>query len=233
MMLGLFILDYWWMMLPGLLLGIYAQVKLMSTFSKYEKVPASSGLTGAEAARRILDDAGLQDVGVFEVEGRLTDHYDPTKRALFLSTDNFSGNSLSAIGVSAHEAGHALQHKVDYAPLKWRMMLVPAMGFANMAYLGISVLGLFLGMRVFYKFLGIIIGIFATITLFQLITLPVEFDASSRAKKQLARLGLVRGEEEAAGVSKVLGAAAMTYVAALVSSVFELLKFVMIARDRD
>ncbi len=159
--------------------------------------------------------------------GHLSDHYDPTKRALFLSTDNFHGNSIAAVGVAAHEAGHALQHQAAYAMLNLRMALVPVTQFASSAYMGILLLGLFLGLMKFM--LPIIIAIFAIITLFQLITLPVEYDASARAKEQLFRLGLVR-ETERAGVAKVLDAAALTYVAALVSSLLTLLYYIAAAR---
>ena len=165
---------------------------------------------------------------VEEVEGKLTDHYDPTKRALFLSSENYSGNSIAAVGVAAHEAGHALQHQAAYAMLNLRMAMVPITQFASYAYTGILLLGMFMGLM--KVMLPIVIAIFAIITLFQLITLPVEYDASNRAKEQLFRLGLVR-ETERAGVAKVLDAAALTYVAALVSSVLTLLYYITAARD--
>ena len=215
-------------MLPGLVIGIWAQAKLHFAFSKYSKVPVDSGLTGAQAARRILDNAGLTDMPVEEVEGKLSDHYDPTKRALFLSTDNFHGSSIAAVGVAAHEAGHALQHQSAYAMLNLRMALVPITQFSSTAYGIILLLGFFLGMMKIM--LPIVIVLFSIITLFQLITLPVEYDASARAKEQLFRLGLVR-ETERAGVSKVLHAAALTYVAALVSSVLTLLYYISAARN--
>jgi len=215
-------------MLPGLVIGLWAQMKLHSAFNKYSQVPVESGLTGAQAARRILDSAGLNDVPVEEVEGRLSDHYDPTKRALFLSTDNYQGNSIAAVGVAAHEAGHALQHQSAYAMLNLRMALVPITQFSSTAYGIILLLGYFMGMMKIM--LPIVIVLFAIITLFQLITLPVEYDASARAKEQLFRLGLVR-ETERAGVSKVLNAAALTYVAALVSSMLTLLYYISAARN--
>src|SRR6185437_11599492 len=130
--------------LPGLLLGIYAQIKLSATYSKYMRVGAESGLSGAQAARRILDNAGLQDVAIAEIRGRLTDHYDPRKRALFLSSDNFHERSLSAVGVAAHESGHALQHQAAYAPLNLRMKMVPITQFASQAYSIIFLIGMFL-----------------------------------------------------------------------------------------
>ncbi len=214
-------------MLPGLLLGLWAQARLHFAFSKYSRVPVASGLTGAQAAREILDHAGLNDVPVAEVDGHLSDHYDPTKKALFLSSDNFHGNSIAAVGVAAHEAGHALQHQAAYSMLNLRMALVPITQFASSAYAIILLLGFFLHrMNVM---LPIVIIIFAIITFFQLITLPVEYDASARAKEQLFRLGLVR-ESERAGVAKVLNAAALTYVAALVSSMLTLLYYIAAAR---
>jgi len=219
-------------MIPGLILGIYAQIKLSSAYGKYVRVPTRSGLTGAQAAREILDHAGLSNVPVEEVGGHLTDHYDPLKRALFLSPANFEGNSIASVGVAAHETGHALQHQAAYAPLKWRMMLVPITQFASMAWMGLFFLGLFLGGPFFSKFIWLAIGIFSVLTLFQLVTLPVEFDASRRAKEQIFRLGLVH-DDERDGVSKVLSAAAMTYVAALVSSALQLLRLLMIARRRS
>ena len=224
----LFNFKYLLFALPGLLLGIWAQIRLHSIYGKYSQVPIESGRTGAQTARRILDNAGLTDMPVEEVEGKLSDHYDPTKRALFLSSDNFHGTSVAAVGVAAHEAGHALQHQAAYGLFNLRMALVPATQFANFAYIGIFFLGRFLGLMKIM--LPIIILIFGVITLFQLVTLPVEYDASSRAKEQLFRLGLVR-EDERVGVSQVLHAAALTYVAALVSSVMELLYYVMAARD--
>lgn len=226
--------GYWLLFaIPGLILGLYAQFKLTSTYGHFSRVPVNSGLSGAEAAREVLDSAGLHNVPVNEVPGHLTDHYDPMKRALFLSSENFHGRSLAAVGVAAHEAGHALQHQASYVYLKLRMAMVPATQFASWAWMGITMLGFILGGAYFYKFIGIAIGIFAVITLFQLITLPVEFDASRRAKEQLLRLGVV-GASEAGGVSKVLGAAAMTYVAAMISSVMQLLHLVMLARnDRE
>ncbi len=215
-------------MLPGLVIGIWAQAKLHFAFSKYSQVPVESGLTGAEAARRILDSAGLNDMPVEEVEGRLSDHYDPSKRALFLSTDNYHGNSIAAVGVAAHEAGHALQHLHQDAMFNLRMALVPITQFASFAWMGILLLGFFLHLIPHYLLFAV--AIFAVLTLFQLVTLPVEYDASARAKEQLFRLGLVR-ESERAGVSKVLNAAALTYVAALVTSVLELVYFIAAARN--
>jgi Zn-dependent membrane protease YugP len=226
-MFNLFDPLYWYFAIPGLLLGIWAQIKLSSAYGKYSQVPVESGMTGAEAAREILDRAGLTNVPVEEIPGRLSDHYDPMKRALFLSSDNFNGRTVAAVGVAAHESGHALQHQAAYGLFNVRMALVPVTQFASMAYLGIFFVGLFLGLVKIV--LPIIIVIFAVMTLFQLVTLPVEYDASRRAKEQLFRLGLVH-EQERAGVSKVLDAAALTYVAALVSSLLTLLYYITLAR---
>lgn len=237
-MLGLIILDqHWWLVffLPGLLLGLYAQLKLRATYARFIRQRAASGVTGAEAAREILDRAGLNHMPVREVRGVLTDHYDPIRKTLCLSSDNFHGRSIAALGVAAHEAGHALQHQAAYAPLKLRMALVPITSIASSAAVWITFLGLFagayLGAAGFTTLIAIAIGIFAIITLFQIITLPVEYDASRRAKEQLLRLGLVHSSEHAA-VAKVLNAAALTYVAAMVAALLQLLYIIMIFRNR-
>jgi uncharacterized protein len=215
--------------LPGLIIGIWAQIRLTSAYNRYRQVPLAAGLTGAEAAREILDRAGLHNIPVEEVGGHLTDHYDPTRRRLCLSSENYRNHSIAAVGVAAHEAGHALQHQAAYGPLQLRMALVSVTQFASFAWTGILLLGMFLGAAMFAKLLWVAVGIFAIMTFFQLVTLPVEFDASRRAKARLTDLGLVR-PDEAAGVNRVLGAAAMTYVAALVSSVLTLLYYLMLAR---
>jgi hypothetical protein len=215
-------------MLPGLLIGLWAQMKLHSAYGKYSQVPVESGMTGAEAARHILDQAGLNDMPIEEVEGQLSDHYDPAKRALFLSSDIYNGRSIASVGVAAHEAGHALQHQASWGLFNLRMALVPATQFASMAWMGIFVLGFVL--HIIPHFILIAVAIFSVMTLFQLVTLPVEYDASARAKEQLFRLGLVH-ESERAGVSKVLDAAALTYVAALVNSVLQLLYYISAARN--
>ena len=214
--------------LPGILLGLYAQMKLSSTYRRYIRVPVASGLSGAEAAREILDRAGLTNMPVNEVGGHLTDHYDPRKKALFLSSENYRSRSLAAVGVAAHEAGHALQHKDAYGPLQLRMALVPVTQFASYAWIGLVVLGMVLN---FAKLIMAGVVIFAIIALFQIITLPVEFNASSRAKAQLLNLGIVQPQESRA-MSQVLSAAAMTYVAGMIQAIGQLLYFLSLARGQ-
>lgn len=231
----MFIGPYWWLLLPGIALGLWAHFKLRTTYAHYLQEPVGSGLSGAQAARAVLDQAGLQDVPIEMVAGELTDHYDPMKQALFLSESNYRGRSLAAVGVAAHEAGHALQHQAAYAPLKWRMMLVPATNFASTAVyfiLGFGFLLMWLGhfgQSLFVALLPWAIGAYGVITLFQLITLPVEYDASRRAKIQLFRLGIVQADERE-GVNHVLNAAALTYVAALVAALLQMLQLILIAR---
>jgi Zn-dependent membrane protease YugP len=221
--------PWWWMLIPGMILGLYAQMKLASAYGRYSRVPTNSGLSGAEAAREILDSAGLHRMPVNEIGGHLTDHYDPMKKALFLSSENFQGRTLAAVGVAAHEAGHALQHKAAYAPLQARMALVPITGIASNAAVWIFFLGMFMGLAKI-ALAGVVV--FGVIAVFHMITLPVEFDASRRAKQQLVSLGLIDGQEQT-GVNKVLNAAALTYVAAMVSSLFMVLRFLMIMRGSD
>lgn len=215
---------------PGLLLAIYAKIKLSSTYAHYRQIPNERGLTGAQAAREILDQAGLPGMEINLVNGELSDHYDPTKKALFLSEESYHGRSLASVGVAAHEAGHALQHKAAYGMFKFRMTLVPVTQIASSSAYLMFLAGMFFMHSALL--INIAIGLFATVALFQIVTLPVEFDASSRAKEQLFRLGLVRADERR-GISKVLNAAAMTYVAAMLTAVLELLYFLHRARSRD
>ncbi|MBM3880116.1 MAG: zinc metallopeptidase [Verrucomicrobia bacterium] len=236
-MLGyLFFGPYDWLLIPGLLVGLYAQLKLSSTYKRYVREPVQSGLSGAEAAREILDRAGLSGVRVVPVAGHLTDHYDPNRRTLCLSHENYHGRSVAALGVAAHEAGHALQHQAAYAPLQLRMMLVPATNFATTAAGLILVVGFLLVMfrvispTLYGQLLPFAIGAYAVVTFFQLITLPVEYDASRRAKQQLLRLDLIRPQEQRS-VHRVLNAAALTYVAALVTAVLELTRLVLVSRS--
>jgi Zn-dependent membrane protease YugP len=221
--------QWWWLVIPGVLLGLWAQIKLSSTYGRYSRVPNRYGLTGASAARAVLDHAGLQQMEVYEVQGHLTDHYDPLKKALFLSSENYHGQSLAAVGVAAHEAGHALQHQAAYLPLHLRMALVPVTGFASQAAVWLAIGGMFLGIA---KLAVIGLLIYGILAVFQLVTLPVEFNASTRAKQQLLQLGLIDNQERT-GVERVLNAAALTYVASLVSVLLTLLHLFLIARGSD
>jgi len=214
-------------LIPPLLLGLYAQWKLKSTYARYTRVPVGTGVSGAQAARRILDSAGLSSMPIQEVPGHLSDHYDPIKKQLCLSSENFHGRSLAAVGVAAHEAGHALQHKASYAWLNLRMALVPITNIASGGAMVLFFLGMFLSIA---KLAMIGIIVYSVIFAFQLITLPVEYDASRRAKIELSRLGIVY-PGEAGGVASVLNAAALTYVAAMVQSLMTLLYFIMLARS--
>jgi uncharacterized protein len=215
--------------IPPLLLGLYAQFKLSSTYNRYIRVPVGTGMSGAQAARRLLDSACLYDMPIQEVPGHLSDHYDPIKKQLCLSSENFHGRSLAAVGVAAHEAGHALQHKASYAWLNLRMAMVPITNIASSGAMVLFFLGMFLSIA---KLAILGIAIYSVVFAFQLITLPVEYDASRRAKVELARLGIVY-PAEAGGVASVLNAAALTYVAAMVQSLMTLLHFIMLARSND
>ncbi len=218
--------------IPGLILALYAQFRMRRLYSEYQKVPQRQGMTGAEVARAILDHEGLRDVAIEPIEGELTDHYDPSHRVLRLSRSNFEISSLSSIGVAAHEAGHALQHKEKYAPLEARMAVVGMTNFATNS----GVILFFIGM-VFHSAWMLQLGVwlYSAIVVFQMITLPVEFDASARAKKVLSTLGFVRGDELIA-IRKVLGAAALTYVAGLATAALELIRMIALShaiRDRE
>ncbi len=214
---------YWIMMIPVLILSAYSSFKVKSTFNKYSKVATRSGLTGADVAREILARNGLSAVNVTEARGFLSDHYDPTKKIVRLSPDVYRSSSVAAIGVAAHETGHAIQHKKAYAPLTIRNMMVPVATIgSNFAW--IIIIGGFI-----FGALGLVkagIVLFSVVVVFQLLTLPVEFNASSRAKELLGSYGIVSAAE-LTGVNKVLSAAAMTYVAAAASAVMTLLYFLI------
>jgi len=213
---------------PGILLGIYAQWKVSSAYHRASRIGTHSGITGAQAAATVLDTAGLHSVGIEDIPGQLTDHYDPHAKVLRLSPDVYEGNSIASVGIAAHEAGHAIQDARRYTPLILRNAAVPLANFGSGAGWIILILGFALQMT---GLIWIGIAVFSMTVLFQLVNLPVEFDASRRAKEQLLRMGLVRSQESGA-VSQVLNAAAMTYVAALVSSVMQLLQFFLLAREQ-
>ncbi len=213
---------------PGLLLSLWASSRVSSAFSHYSQVGTVSGLSGAEAARRLLDRAGLQAVTIVQTEGHLSDHYDPLHRQLALSEEVYHGRSVASIGVATHEAGHALQHAHGYAPLWLRSALVPVANFGSSAGYIVMAIGLFLHPMV--VLLGAVI--FSSVLLFQVVTLPVEFDASARAKKLVVETGIIQpGERQ--GIDRVLDAAALTYIAAAVSTLSVLLYYVFRAEGGD
>lgn len=217
------------MVLVAALLSIATSVMVKSTFNKYAKVRCMSGITGAEAAKRILNCAGANDVRIERVSGSLSDHYDPRSRVLRLSDSTYSSTSVAAIGVAAHECGHAIQHKENYVPLVIRSTLVPVASLGSRLGVPIIILGAILS----YNFVLIQIGIwiFALAVLFQLVTLPVEFNASRRATALLEQYNILR-EDEIRQSKKVLGAAAMTYLAAAAMSVIQLARFIILFGGR-
>jgi uncharacterized protein len=231
MTLGFIDPTWFYFMIPGLIIGMIAQFKLKSTYARYVQQPAAAGITGAQAAREILNQAGLQGMPVEEVPGHLTDHYDPIRKKLCLSSENFHGRSIAALGVAAHEAGHALQHKAAYAPLKLRMALVPMTGIGSNLGVWLVILGVIWGTAFGQQLALIGVGLYSLLVFFQLITLPVEYDASRRAKEQLLRLGLVSAQEHT-GVGRVLNAAALTYVAAMVTAVLQLFYLLSLVNRR-
>jgi Zn-dependent membrane protease YugP len=208
---------------PAMLLALWAQFKVKSAFSRWSSVLNAAGISGAEAARTMLRSGGL-DLQVAETNGFLSDHYDPRDRTLHLSSDVYRGTSVAAIGVACHEAGHAVQHAVKYPAVGLRNAIVPLASFGSWAAMPMIAFGLWLHMAGLA--LAGLIG-FTAIVGFQLVTLPVELDASRRAKTQLEQLGLVSGPEEAEGVRQVLSAAALTYVAATITALVQLLYFAM------
>jgi uncharacterized protein len=210
-------------------LSLWAQFRVKGTFNKFAEVPTSSGMTGVEAARRMLDANGLTNVPVEHIRGTLTDHYDPTSRVVRLSDPVYFGNSIASLSVACHEVGHAIQHKVSYPMLVARHRMFPVVNLVS-GSAPLLLLGGFLFKMSGLILLGIIF--FSAAVAFQLVTLPVEFNASSRAKQQMVKMGFITNNEES-GASKVLGAAALTYVAAALISVLELIKYVMIFRSSD
>lgn len=216
-------------MAPGLLLMLWAQNKVKGSYQKYSKVRNWAGVTGAEAARRVLDSQGLQDVQIEPIRGELTDHYDPRSRVLRLSQGVFGVPSIAAIGIAAHEAGHAIQHAQAYGPLKTRTAIVPAVNIGSNLGFIVLIAGLFMAIQPL-AWAGV--ALFGLSTLFALVTLPVEFDASRRAKAALVQTGLVdggvSGGDESRGVATVLDSAAWTYVAGFAASVLTLLYYVML-----
>ena len=221
----------------GALLCMAASSRVNSTYHKYARVRARSGMTGAEAAQRILQMSGIHDVQIQHISGELTDHYDPRSKVLRLSDAVYGSRSVAAIGVAAHECGHALQHKEGYLPLKLRSALVPAANLGSKLGLPIVILGLILGIGLelpgggYFSLAEIGVWIFALAVLFQIITLPVEFNASGRALKLLSSCGIMN-EDETDDCRRVLGAAALTYVAAAASAILQLLRLLILTGGR-
>ena len=215
---------YFLISIPALLLGLYAQAKVRSAFNKYSKVRTNNGMTGAEVARRVLDANNLQDVKIEQVRGTLSDHYDPRDKTLRLSQSVYGVPSIAAAGVAAHEAGHAIQHKNNYGPLSFRSLMVPSVKLGSWLGPILFMAGLFLALDNL-AIVGLVF--FAGTALFALVTIPVELDASRRAKQVLSSTGLVYGNEIDA-VDKVLDAAALTYVAGAVQALSTLLYYGML-----
>ena len=213
-------------------ISLWAAARVKSAYARGSEVPASSGYTGAEAAAKILDAAGIHDVEITEHDGLLGDHYDPMHKRLVLSTQNYHGHSAAALGVAAHEAGHAIQHKVGYAMMTVRQSMAPATQIAAGVSNFVMIAGIFLlSTSIGGTLLTIGAVALAVICLFHLVTLPVEFDASRRAKAELVRLGIV-GDDEMSGVHETLDAAALTYVAAFVAALGSLLHILLMLSGR-
>ncbi len=217
----------------GVIISLLASAKVKSTFAKYSNVRSMSGLTGAQAAERILRNAGIFDVSVQRISGHLTDHYDPKNKVLRLSDSVFGNTSVSAIGVAAHECGHAIQHNKEYAPLKIRTALVPVANFGATLSWPLILIGVLFSWSQTLITLGIVL--FCAAVLFQIVTLPVEFNASNRTVKILASTGIL-SDREVSQTKQVLGAAALTYVAAAAASILQLLRLIILFggnRNRD
>lgn len=220
---------YFTLIIIPLILGIWAQTRVSGTYARYVKVPSRGRISGVEAAQAVMNSFGIYDVKIEQIGGTLTDHYDPRNKRLCLSRDNYRGTSVAALGIAAHEAGHAIQHKVGYKALQWRMSLIPVTNFASTLLPFVMIGGFFFGMLGLVK-LGVLV--YLVLTVFQLVTLPVEFDASNRAKKQLVGLGII-DRDEMPGVHAVLDAAAWTYVAAFIATLGNLVYMFLVSRNRD
>lgn len=211
-------------LIPGLLLAMYAQAKVTSTYNRYKKITSHSGYTGAQFARKMLNDNGLYDVTITQISGRMSDHYDPRANQVRLSAEVYNGTSIASLGIAAHEVGHAVQHATNYFPLTVRNLVVPVTNFSSSIYMLFIFIGIIMNSFSMIQF-GIML--FAVIVIFQVITLPVEFNASRRAIATLGGDGVLDAEE-LSGAKRVLGAAAMTYVAAMVTAVLQLLQLLMV-----
>jgi Zn-dependent membrane protease YugP len=213
-----------------MIFSLYAQLRVSSAYQRNAQIPSRGGITGREAAEAVMSRAGITDVEIVETEGHLTDHYDPVHKRLVLSEENYRGTSLAALGVAAHEAGHAIQHRIGYSMLHFRMALVPATTFVSRVVPIVMLLGFVFAAGLSGMLLDIAILCYAVLTVFHLVTLPVEFDASRRAKAQLVDLGIL-DRDEMGGVNQTLDAAALTYIAAFVSSLLYLLYLISARRN--
>lgn len=227
----LFFYDYWYVILvvPMIIFSLIMSANVKGTYSKYKTVRNRSGITGAEAARRILLENGITDVRIEVCGGELTDHYNPRTNVVSLSADVFNSTSVAAVGIAAHEVGHVCQHYSGYVPIKIRNAVLPVANIGSSLSIPLIILGIFLSFKPLVM-AGVIA--FAAVVLFQLVTLPVEFNASSRAMKSLVSCGIL-SSDETSGTRKVLSAAAMTYVAALAVSLAQLLRLILIARSNN
>ena len=226
-----FYLDYWYIVLvvPALLLAFWAQINVNTTFSRYSKVTAPSGMTGAESARRVLEANGVTGVRIERISGNLTDHFDPRSNVLRLSYGVYNSSSVAAIGVAAHECGHAIQYAEEYTPMKVRGALVKVTNFSSSISMFIVILGLIFSFR---ELALVGVALFSVVVLFQLVTLPVEFNASRRAMQTLESRYILSGEE-LTKARKVLTAAALTYVAALLNGILQLLRLLSISKRNN
>ena len=222
------------LLIPAFILSMWAQFKVSSTFSKYSKVSNRRGMTGADAARYILDINGLRHVRIERINGNLTDHFDPRSNVVRLSDSTYASTSVGAIGVAAHECGHAVQYATDYAPIRIRNAIVPVVNICSKLSIAIIIIGFIFAYAGSFSntLLNIGIILFSATVFFQLITLPVEFNASARAIATLEQRALLQ-DDELKGAKKVLSAAAMTYVAAAFSAIMSLLRLIIIARNSD
>ena len=216
-------------LIPAMLIAAFAQFKISSTYAKYKAIGTTNGYSGERIARMILDGAGLHNVPVYEIQGHLTDHYDPGARVIRLSSEIYHGRSIAAAGVAAHEVGHAIQHAESYTPLVLRTSIARVVNFSSQMSIIIFMLGIFLSMPMFTT-LGIVF--FSAAVIYQLVTLPVEFNASNRALKILKNRNILIGDE-LEGSRKVLGAAAMTYVAAALMSISQLIRLIAISNRNE
>lgn len=219
------------LVLIGVVLSLFASSQVKGTFAKYSKIRSYSGMTGREAAEQILRRNGIYDVQVTHIAGNLTDHYDPRNKTLALSDPVYNSTSVAAIGVAAHECGHAVQHFEGYAPLSIRGVLVPVVNFGSMISWPLIIIGLFMNGQMSSFLIDIGILLFMVAVAFHLITLPVEINASRRAVKVLGNSGMLR-EDEVGGVKKVLRAAAMTYVASAAAMILQLLRLLILTNGR-